>query len=219
MHLPMTPGLWWPPGSSLPAMPLPRITPLPACSAQWCPMEPRCISARRPGASRACGGCACIGMPPCRLARVRRRTLHRSRADLPRSGRRARPRRPGRARGRPRPGGAGEPDPPRRGHRSGRPTVGGRGDASRGIRPGWCRVRAPRADCACCSCSPGYRSRRSLVEVQDRAGRLRRLDLAWRAVKVAVEYDGRHHVDREDQWQRDVIRREDLEAQGGVSWS
>jgi len=52
------------------------------------------------------------------------------------------------------------------------------------------------------------------VEVQDRAGRLRRLDLAWRAVKVAVEYDGRHHVDREDQWQRDVIRREDLEAQG-----
>ncbi|MER7073587.1 hypothetical protein [Terrabacter sp. NPDC000476] len=41
-----------------------------------------------------------------------------------------------------------------------------------------------------------------------------RLDLAWPAVRVALEYDGRHHVERERQWARDLGRREALEADG-----
>lgn len=41
-----------------------------------------------------------------------------------------------------------------------------------------------------------------------------RLDLAWPRAKVALEYDGRHHVEREAQWARDLGRRESLEADG-----
>ena len=33
-------------------------------------------------------------------------------------------------------------------------------------------------------------------------------------VKVAVEYDGRHHINRQDQWTYDIRRREELEAEG-----
>jgi len=53
------------------------------------------------------------------------------------------------------------------------------------------------------------------VEVFDEGGRLRyRIDLAWSTAKVAVEYDGRHHITREPQWTYDIRRREDLEADG-----
>ena len=53
------------------------------------------------------------------------------------------------------------------------------------------------------------------VEVFDDAGRLRyRIDLAWPSAKVAVEYDGRHHINRQDQWTYDIRRREELEAEG-----
>lgn len=53
------------------------------------------------------------------------------------------------------------------------------------------------------------------VEVFDDSGRLRyRIDLAWPTVKVAVEYDGRHHIRREEQWTYDIRRREDLEGEG-----
>jgi hypothetical protein len=53
------------------------------------------------------------------------------------------------------------------------------------------------------------------VEVFDESGRLRyRIDLAWPAAKVAVEYDGRHHISREGQWTYDIRRREELEAGG-----
>lgn len=53
------------------------------------------------------------------------------------------------------------------------------------------------------------------VEVFDVGGRLRyRIDLAWPGAKVAVEYDGRHHITREEQWTYDIRRREDLEADG-----
>ncbi len=47
--------------------------------------------------------------------------------------------------------------------------------------------------------------------VQDRTGRIRRLDLAWQLARVALEYDGRHHIEREAQWVGDLRRREDLE--------
>jgi hypothetical protein len=46
------------------------------------------------------------------------------------------------------------------------------------------------------------------------SGRGYRLDLAWPTAKVALEYDGRHHVEREGQWRGDLRRREDLEGQG-----
>ncbi len=53
------------------------------------------------------------------------------------------------------------------------------------------------------------------IEVFDDSGRLRyRIDLAWTGAKVAVEYDGRHHISREDQWTYDIRRREELEADG-----
>lgn len=38
-----------------------------------------------------------------------------------------------------------------------------------------------------------------------------RLDLGYRTVKLAVEYDGRQHLTDVDQWERDPERRDDLE--------
>ncbi|UDY23005.1 DUF559 domain-containing protein [Nocardioides sp. Kera G14] len=46
------------------------------------------------------------------------------------------------------------------------------------------------------------------------AGVRRRFDLSWRGVKVIVEYDGRHHIEREQQWVADLRRREEIEADG-----
>ena len=40
---------------------------------------------------------------------------------------------------------------------------------------------------------------------------LRRLDAGDRRSKTAVEYDGRHHAEREDQWEADLGRREEFE--------
>lgn len=40
---------------------------------------------------------------------------------------------------------------------------------------------------------------------------IRRYDLAWPAVRVIVEYDGRHHVERVEQWERDLDRREQID--------
>ncbi|MFC6708010.1 hypothetical protein [Flexivirga alba] len=45
-------------------------------------------------------------------------------------------------------------------------------------------------------------------------GRIRELDLAFPEWKVAVEFDGRHHIERVGQWEKDILRREDLEAMG-----
>ncbi|WP_446665245.1 hypothetical protein [Flexivirga sp. B27] len=51
--------------------------------------------------------------------------------------------------------------------------------------------------------------------VHDRStGRSREIDLAFPDWKVAVEFDGRHHVERINQWDKDILRREDLEALG-----
>jgi hypothetical protein len=43
---------------------------------------------------------------------------------------------------------------------------------------------------------------------------VRRFDLSWPGVKVIVEYDGRHHVLREETWERDLERREWLDDDG-----
>lgn len=47
------------------------------------------------------------------------------------------------------------------------------------------------------------------------AGRTRELDTAYVEWKVAVEHDGRHHVERDLQWSDDIERREEL---NGEQW-
>jgi hypothetical protein len=39
----------------------------------------------------------------------------------------------------------------------------------------------------------------------------RRYDLCWPGVKVIAEYDGRHHAQREEQWEADLERREQID--------
>ena len=52
-------------------------------------------------------------------------------------------------------------------------------------------------------------------EVSDEGGRLRyRIDLCFPEQRLAIEFDGRQHVDIRSQWESDVLRREDLEADG-----
>ena len=43
---------------------------------------------------------------------------------------------------------------------------------------------------------------------------VRRFDLSWPEARVVVEYDGRHHVERIDQWESDLARREELDDEG-----
>lgn len=43
---------------------------------------------------------------------------------------------------------------------------------------------------------------------------LRRYDLSYPSIKVIVEYDGRQHVEREDNWESDLDRREDIDDEG-----
>lgn len=40
---------------------------------------------------------------------------------------------------------------------------------------------------------------------------LRRYDLSWPGVRVIVEYDGRHHIERVEQWESDLTRREAID--------
>jgi hypothetical protein len=40
---------------------------------------------------------------------------------------------------------------------------------------------------------------------------LRRYDLCYPAVKVIIEYDGRHHIEREESWEADLDRREAID--------
>jgi hypothetical protein len=42
----------------------------------------------------------------------------------------------------------------------------------------------------------------------------RRYDLCWPGVKVIVEYDGRHHVERIEDWEADLERREAIDGDG-----
>lgn len=43
---------------------------------------------------------------------------------------------------------------------------------------------------------------------------VRRYDLCWPTVRVIVEYDGRHHVEREATWEADLERREAIDDDG-----
>lgn len=42
----------------------------------------------------------------------------------------------------------------------------------------------------------------------------RRYDLSWPAIKSIVEYDGRHHIERRQQWESDLERREEIDDNG-----
>lgn len=42
----------------------------------------------------------------------------------------------------------------------------------------------------------------------------RRFDLSWPTVKTIVEYDGRQHVERIEQWESDLERREEIDDDG-----
>lgn len=43
---------------------------------------------------------------------------------------------------------------------------------------------------------------------------LRRYDLSYPSVRVIVEYDGRPHIEREEQWEKDLVRREAIDDDG-----
>lgn len=50
-------------------------------------------------------------------------------------------------------------------------------------------------------------------EVVDVDGRVEyRIDLSFPDQRVGIEFDGRHHIEREGQWEGDLLRREDLES-------
>ena len=42
----------------------------------------------------------------------------------------------------------------------------------------------------------------------------RRYDLSWPEIQVIVEYDGRHHIERVEQWESDLDRREAIDDSG-----
>jgi len=49
-------------------------------------------------------------------------------------------------------------------------------------------------------------------EIRRRDGSVwRRIDLSYPEARLAIEYDGRHHIDRREQWHQDLARREELE--------
>jgi very-short-patch-repair endonuclease len=50
-------------------------------------------------------------------------------------------------------------------------------------------------------------------EVVTAEGRVKyRIDLSFPEHKLGIEFDGRHHIERQEQWEGDLVRREDLEA-------
>ncbi|WP_265442966.1 endonuclease domain-containing protein [Flexivirga meconopsidis] len=53
----------------------------------------------------------------------------------------------------------------------------------------------------------------NLTLVMPNTRRKRRVDLAYENLKLAIEFDGRQHLEIE-QWESDILRREELEAQG-----
>ncbi|WP_176883499.1 DUF559 domain-containing protein [Nocardioides sp. YR527] len=42
----------------------------------------------------------------------------------------------------------------------------------------------------------------------------RKYDMCWPAIKLIVEYDGRQHVERQEQWESDIDRREKIDDDG-----
>ena len=49
------------------------------------------------------------------------------------------------------------------------------------------------------------------VEYDDRGRWVRRYDLSYPDLRLAIEYDGRQHAESDRQWERDIQRREDLD--------
>ena len=50
------------------------------------------------------------------------------------------------------------------------------------------------------------------VSIRDEHGvEVRRYEVSWPEVRVVVEYDGRHHIERVEQWERDLARREAID--------
>ena len=43
---------------------------------------------------------------------------------------------------------------------------------------------------------------------------IRRYDLVWRQARVIVEYDGRQHIERVENWEDDLARREEIDDEG-----
>ena len=54
----------------------------------------------------------------------------------------------------------------------------------------------------------------NLLVGDDEGLALRRYDLCWPAARLIVEYDGRHHIEREQQWESDLERREGIDDDG-----
>ncbi|WP_344773029.1 hypothetical protein [Nocardioides panacisoli] len=53
------------------------------------------------------------------------------------------------------------------------------------------------------------------LAIRDQDGMvLRRHDLRYRRSRTVIEYDGRHHIEREHQWEADLDRREETENDG-----
>ncbi len=44
---------------------------------------------------------------------------------------------------------------------------------------------------------------------------VRRYDLSWPSIRLIIDYDGRHHAERVDQWESDLARREAIDDQKG----
>ena len=62
--------------------------------------------------------------------------------------------------------------------------------------------------------SAGFWPLEANLEIHDRWGRfVARVDLAIAGLRIAIEYEGDHHRDR-DQWRRDISRRRRIEAEG-----
>jgi hypothetical protein len=71
------------------------------------------------------------------------------------------------------------------------------------------RVDSPMARLRMLLVLAGLPEPRVNISVTDAHGLpIRKYDLSYPSVKVAVEYDGRHHVEREEQWESDLDRRE-----------
>ena len=97
-------------------------------------------------------------------------------------------------------------------HRAWRPP----GAARRRAASGPASTRRWRPGCGCCSCSRASRARGQPHHPRRRGRRARtplRPQLA-RGARSIVEYDGRHHVEREEQWEVDLARREEIDDHG-----
>ena len=52
---------------------------------------------------------------------------------------------------------------------------------------------------------------RRLSDRDEHGDEVRRYEVSWPEVRVVVEYDGRHHIERVEQWERDLARREAID--------